>query len=47
MVDKSVYLAGPIANLSLKTANSWRLIAADYLNARGITTKSPLRGKEF
>lgn len=43
----SVYLAGPIAKLTLAGADAWRQEAFKYLNPRGISTKSPLRGKEF
>ena len=46
-MDKSIYLAGPIANLTLEMADSWRIVAAEYLRIYGIVTKSPLRGKEF
>lgn len=43
----SVYLAGPIANLTFDEANAWRLYAIEYLADNGIRGCSPLRGKEF
>jgi len=43
----SVYLAGPIANLTYDEANAWRLEAIEYLADFGIRGRSPLRGKEF
>lgn len=43
----SVYLAGPIANLTYDEANAWRLEAIEYLADFGIQGRSPLRGKEF
>ncbi len=43
----SVYLAGPIANLTYDEANAWRLEAIEYLAEFGIRGRSPLRGKEF
>ncbi len=47
MTLPSVYLAGPIANLTFDEANAWRLYAIDYLADFGIRGRSPLRGKEF
>jgi nucleoside 2-deoxyribosyltransferase len=40
-----VYLAGPIGGLTFDQADGWRQIAATYLAEAGITTLSPLRGK--
>lgn len=46
-MQSSVYLAGPIANLTFDEANAWRLEAIEYLAEFGIRGRSPLRGKEF
>ena len=42
-----VYLAGPIAGLSYKGATDWRFYAKSELQKVGITTYSPMRGKEY
>jgi nucleoside 2-deoxyribosyltransferase len=44
---KSVYLAGPIAGLTLKQATMWRLWAKQRLSEHGIRGISPLRDTLF
>lgn len=43
---KSVYLAGPISNINIKEAISWREYVKQELAKSGIEAYSPLRGKE-
>ncbi len=44
---KTVYLAGPIANLHYDEANDWRILASAALNDVGIDALSPMRAKAF
>jgi nucleoside 2-deoxyribosyltransferase len=46
-MNKSVYLAGPIAGLTYDGAQDWRNEAYDALRRRDIKAFSPLRGKEY
>jgi len=46
MVNKTIYLCGPIAGISYKEAtNGWRSEISNYLDA-DIKTISPMRGKD-
>lgn len=47
MVDKTVYLAGPISGLSFGEANEWRAEVRDQLLRSGIKCASPLRAKVY
>ena len=46
MVDRYVYLAGPIFGVSFEDATSWRVWVKTHL-VPGIKSVSPMRGKEF
>ena len=41
---KTIYLAGPIAGLTLKEATYWRDIATEYLEPLGYSVLNPMRG---
>lgn len=41
---KTIYLAGPIAGLTLKEATYWRDTATEYLEPLGYTVLNPMRG---
>lgn len=43
-MNRSVYLAGPIAGLTYEQAREWRHAAAGYLRNYGIEAFDPLRG---
>lgn len=47
MIDRSVYLAGPITGLNFAGCTSWRNDVKAELEACGIRAFSPLRGKEY
>jgi nucleoside 2-deoxyribosyltransferase len=47
MVNKTVYLAGPISGLSYGEANDWRQEVRDQLLRSGIKPASPLRAKVY
>jgi hypothetical protein len=47
MIERSVYLAGPITGLTYGEATDWRSAASIWLKARNINAVSPLRGKDF
>ena len=47
MPSPSVYLAGPITNLSYDDATDWREYCKRSLAEHGITALSPLRGKQY
>ena len=47
MVDKTVYLAGPIDGLSYREGVEWRRYAQEKLAVEGIKAQSPQRGKDY
>lgn len=47
MVNKTVYLAGPIDGLSYAEGNDWREFARGRLGAADIKALSPQRGKNY
>lgn len=47
MSEITVYLAGPISDISIEQAAAWRHIAEKRLGAAGIRTYNPLRGKDL
>lgn len=46
MTDTRIYLAGPIAGLTVGRACGWRDRAADVLGFKGAVGVNPMRGKE-
>lgn len=46
-VYRSVYLAGPIADLTYDTATAWRRAAASAFKENGIEALDPMRAKEY
>ena len=47
MINKKVYLAGPIAGLTYDEGQDWRAYAQAALETHGILGYSPLRQKDF
>jgi nucleoside 2-deoxyribosyltransferase len=47
MVNKTVYLAGPISGLSYDASTQWRTEVTDALRRSGIKAVSPLRAKVY
>lgn len=47
MSRPSVYLAGPIRDLSFGEATDWRANAREFFNRNGIDAFSPMRGKYY
>lgn len=46
MIERSVYLAGPIAGLTYQQAREWRWAAKSYFKPYGIKVYDPLNGAE-